>query len=582
MKISRLLTTFLLLLVVVAWAGVIPVQAHAMLMRSIPDANAALASAPAQIELFFSEAIAAKLSKISVMDSTGKALNPAGVKVDAANPQHLVAPLPHLADGVYMVVWSVISATDGHETTGSYPFTVGKVAAGAGMLAPASGASIAPAASAGAPPPTPIGEMITKGLLYLASAAFMGSILFTFLAWRPSLRQAQVSNEGLGAYDQLLHRLWVGALIILAVSAILRLMLEAGTAGGTLIGWPWQPAFGNILLGTRAGILGIVQLILGAILAAVILPRLGRLNLISGLGASLLLLGTFCLQCHAASEPQPFLPMLSDFIHLLGVAVWVGGLFAFLAGMWAIRCLEPEPRTRLTSFLIPHFTTLAMSSVAALTVTGIYASYLHVGDLNLLIGTSYGQALLLKLIIVAPMLAMGGINFMFTTPLMRKAAARPGGNSKLVDRFRFLLTGEAVLGCILLIWVGVFTTLPPARVASAASAAPVYNQVTRADDLSVKLSIDPFQPGINTFTVTLTSSGKPVIDAKNVSLEFTDLSGMVPAAKAPMTVQGGVYTLKGGYLGMPGKWDVKVVVVRPGKFDAYADFPLNMGPSMTQ
>ncbi len=39
---------------------------------------------------------------------------------------------------------------------------------------------------------------------------------------------------------------------------------------------------------------------------------------------------------------------------------------------------------------------------------------------------------------------------------------------------------------------------------------PVYNKVTRADDLSVKLSIDPFQPGINTFTVTITSGGKLV------------------------------------------------------------------------
>ena len=111
--------------------------------------------------------------------------------------------------------------------------------------------------------------------------------------------------------------------------------------------------------------------------------------------------------------------------------------------------------------------------------------------------------------------------------------------------------------------------------------AAAYTKVTRADDLSVKLSIDPFQPGINTFTVTITSSGKLVTNAKDVSLEFTDLSGMVPAAKTPMTVQGsGVYTLKGGYLGMPGKWDVKVVVVRPGKFDAYADFLLDMGQSM--
>jgi copper transport protein len=571
MRKYRLLVIFLLLVVVVAWAGVIPVQAHAMLMRSIPEANATLASTPAQIELFFSEAIAARLNKISVLDSTGMQLNSAEVSLDPADSTHLIAPLPGLADGVYMVAWRVIDATDGHETTGSFPFMVGKVAAGAGMIAPASPENT---------PPPPVGEMITKGLLYLASAALMGSILFTFLAWKPSVKQAQVSSEGLGAYYQFLNKLWLGSLILLGIAGILRLLLASGTANGTLFGWPWQPTFGYILLNTRVGILGIIQLILAGALAGLILPRQGRLNLLSGLGASLLLLGTFCLECHAASVPKPLVPMLADFVHLLGVAVWVGGLFAFLAGMWAIRCLEPEPRTRLTAFLIPHFSTLAMSSVAALTVTGIYASYLHVGDLSLLLSTNYGQALLLKLIIIAPMLAMGGINFMFTTPMMRKAAARPGGSPKLVDRFRLLLTSETVLGCVLLIWVGVFTTLPPARVASAA---PVFNKVTRADDLSVKLSIDPFQPGMNTFTVTLTSGGKPAIDAKDVSLEFTNLSGMVPAAKAPLTMQGrGVYTLKGGYLGMPGKWDVKVVVVRPEKFDAYADFMLDMGQSMTQ
>lgn len=107
---------------------------------------------------------------------------------------------------------------------------------------------------------------------------------------------------------------------------------------------------------------------------------------------------------------------------------------------------------------------------------------------------------------------------------------------------------------------------------------PGYSKVTKADDLSVTLTIDPFQPGINTFTVSITSGGKPVTNAKDVSLEFTDLSGMVPAAKTPMMVQGnGVYNLKGGYHGVSGKYDLKVVVIRPGKFDAYADFILNMG-----
>jgi hypothetical protein len=44
-----------------------------------------------------------------------------------------------------------------------------------------------------------------------------------------------------------------------------------------------------------------------------------------------------------------------------------------------------------------------------------------------------------------------------------------------------------------------------------------------------------------------------------------------------MTAQGnGVYRLQGGYLNMPDNWDIKVVAIRPGKFDAYADFRFDL------
>lgn len=66
-------------------------------------------------------------------------------------------------------------------------------------------------------------------------------------------------------------------------------------------------------------------------------------------------------------------------------------------------------------------------------------------------------------------------------------------------------------------------------------------------------------------------------DAQDVSLEITSLSGMRPPSKAAMTAQGnGVYRLQGGYLNMPDNWDIKVVVIRPGKFDAYADFRFDL------
>ena len=58
-----------------AWAAM-PVSAHALLLRSNPASNAVLEQAPAQVELFFSEAVQPGLSTVSVLDSEGRASRP--------------------------------------------------------------------------------------------------------------------------------------------------------------------------------------------------------------------------------------------------------------------------------------------------------------------------------------------------------------------------------------------------------------------------------------------------------------------------------------------------------------------------
>jgi hypothetical protein len=88
---------------------------------------------------------------------------------------------------------------------------------------------------------------------------------------------------------------------------------------------------------------------------------------------------------------------------------------------------------------------------------------------------------------------------------------------------------------------------------------------------------------MNTFTATITAGGRAVTNAQEVALEFHPASGMLPPSRAAMASQGnGVYRLTGGYLGMPDKWDVKVVVIRADKFDAYADFKIDLGQAMSQ
>ena len=524
-----------------------------MLVRSIPDANAALASSPPRVELYFSETVALAVSNVKVLNASGKQVDQGDQKLDPLNAAHLLVSLPPLPQGVYLVVWRAISATDGHQTTGSFPFSVGNVSPGA-MTALGSQAG-APAAS------VPLAAMLAKGFLYLAVATLLGGSLFTFLVWDPAWRETGLAVEDARSYDRFSVKLALAALLVLAVADIFSMMIQAGQVRGSLIGWPWQPEFAAVLTGTRIGALGMLRLGAVMLLSGLLLPARNKWNRWAGLVICLLLLLTFSLESHAAGNSRPILPVLADWVHLAAVSVWVGGLFAFLGGMLLIRRISPQARTQLTSLLIPHFTTLAMTSVGLLMVTGIYASVLDIGSLPALWTTPYGQALIVKLFIAAPMLGLGAFNFLFTTPAMRRAASKPAGSPQAVQRFQYLLTGEAFLGVVMLLWVGAFTSLPPAGMTTSLAG---ISKTVQANDLRITLSVQPGQPGLNTFTAVLTSGGKPVLDAQDVSLEFTSLSGMLPPSKAAMINLGnGRYSLEGGYLAMPDNWDIKVVVIRP-------------------
>ena len=203
MKWARL-TILLFVIACLAGALVTPVQAHALPVRTIPPANAVLPRPPAQIEIYFNQAVDPTFSKIKVLDENGNRVDAGDVTLDPADNTHLVVSMQAVKDGVYTVVWTALSAADGHQTTGSFPFAVGNENASALASAPqASGSSSLTAL-----------EVISKALLYLAVAALTGGILFSNLVWKPSLRQAGIPAlpvQQVGAYPRNTRRLAIGA-----------------------------------------------------------------------------------------------------------------------------------------------------------------------------------------------------------------------------------------------------------------------------------------------------------------------------------------------------------------------------------
>jgi copper transport protein len=562
----RLFTVIVVLLILLAAAT--PVLAHALLLRSIPAENATLDRAPAQIELFFSETLEPSFSSISVLDSNGLSVDNADSKVDSADSTHLTVSLRSLPDGIYTVAWKALSAVDGHVTTGAFPFAVGNVDA----------AALAAAEQATRQVKLSLGEIIAKWLLYLAAMALTGGTLFILIIWQPAYAALQSESEA--AFDETLwERLARLALIGLGLASILGLLVQAGQAAGSEIAAPWSPATGQILFSTRYGVLWLARFVLLLILVTTLLEMKSRRARWLSFGISLLLLLTISLGSHAAAEPKPVWPVLGDWIHLVAASIWVGGLTHFVAGIWTVRRLSPATRTHLTSELIPRFSILALLSVNVIILSGIYSAYLRIGSLEAFVNSLYGQALIVKILIALPMVALGAINLLVITPRIKRESIQANAPARVADRFRGIVLTEISLGVALVLSVSVFTSIPPARITSTA---PALTASAQADDLKIDLDITPGRVGLNTFTLKLTANGQPVDETKEVALRFTPTKVNVPPSEVQLIASGGgVYSAKGAYLSLPDTWQVQAVVRREGQFDSFANFNFVVGTTST-
>ncbi len=105
------------------------VQAHARIMKSIPQDKAELEQPPAQVELWFDELLDRQFNNVEVFRASEikapkrKNLAKSEVLADPRDRTHLILPLPPLPPGDYAVEWRVLSR-DGHSARGRFTFRV--------------------------------------------------------------------------------------------------------------------------------------------------------------------------------------------------------------------------------------------------------------------------------------------------------------------------------------------------------------------------------------------------------------------------------------------------------------------------
>src|SRR4029450_12317707 len=120
---------------------------------------------------------------------------------------------------------------------------------------------------------------------------------------------------------------------------------------GSEMAFPWNIETGRILVETRLGVIWLTRL--GLAILSVWLA--GRKESVfrdwSGFAVNLGLLFTVTLTSHAATEARPLLPILADWVHLIGMTFWLGGLIYFFTGIRHFQQFDGKMRMKLRSML---------------------------------------------------------------------------------------------------------------------------------------------------------------------------------------------------------------------------------------
>lgn len=562
----RALRWGLLVIWLLQMAQAAPAWAHANLERSEPPANAFLSAAPDAIRLWFTEPLEPAFSRFTLRDSRGEVVPTASSQVAADDPQQLFMPVSDLPDGLYTVAWRSLSRTDGHPAEGSFSF---------GINVPVSDLTGSTAAEA----PIAAGEALIRALNVLAVSLMLGGLGFWLFVWA----RADGRAAGTDGSRALLRLVWIGWGLTGGMLAITLMLQTSLTAEIPFWGALADPALFDLLTRTSFGGLWLARVGLWALVGGLVWAARGRARRLGwALAAGALMLLAQSLFGHAVAAQDSLIAVAANWLHLAATALWVGGLAAFLAVLIVER-RQPSFTSASAAALVGHFSNYARVAVAALMLTGAYAAWLHVGSVPALLETQYGRALLVKLSLLAPLLAVAAINLIWTHRRLQ------AGQAVWMGRLRGLIGAEIALLTGILLAAGALTSGSPARpiqtlreaLAAALPPPPVFEMRT-ANDQRVRLEVVPGVVGQNTFAVTLTDAdGQPITDVSLMRMRFESLeqdlgrSELRPQAQADSA---GVYQAVGANLSLPGQWRIRLTIQRPLQFDAVVDFDLNVPP----
>jgi copper transport protein len=495
-----------------------PADAHALLTASSPTDGATLDKAPTEVVLTFTEALDPNLTVIHVLDSSGNRVETGRTEIPG-QPNRARVPLGPLAKGSYTITWRTTSTTDGHTTVGSVAFGVGVAVEAAGTTGPPSGVRS----------PTLVSIagrwLFYTGIVLLLGAAVVGLFVST---------RTVVSVWALNAS-------WAAA----AIGLVLTIADQRATTHTSMSGL-LHSSTGHKLQ-DQAIAVGLTWL---AVSWASLRPSRAAVAAV-GLGASGVMLER-ALSGHADSTTTPAFTVTVQWLHLVSIGAWIGGL------VWLLIALRQRDPGRGPG-LARRFSKVAGVMVGLVFLTGTVRALDEVGAWSRLFNTSFGVTLSVKIGIFAVLVALGAAS--------RFRHVAPAGEGR-ADGLRRTVRVEVAVAAAALAAAAVLTGLAPSRTVAEAERLqkPAGVTVTGSDyatSVRVRLLVTPGTVGPNRFEAAVVDydSGQPAsADSVTLRLQLNDRADVGAAEVALVRDPDARWRGTSSALSIDGKWSVTALV----------------------
>ena len=454
-------------------------DAHAHLERSFPASDEHLHETPTMLRLWFSEQPVLSLTRLRLLGpdsgsiSLGVLTSGAEMSVTASIPQPLGA-------GTYTVVWQT-AAADGHPSTGRFKFIVD---APGSASADGSGRASTRLAGASSSADSTVarrdsqakrrdergnaliaanrdttamvsgrGYVAARWVEFIALLTAIGAIVFRFgLAGIVAMHGGMAADAAgqSGVLDSVM-RLLRQTLVLLLLAELIRLggewqMVRMAGAADVPLFVLLNSSWGY---GWLVGVAGIAIAIVGAM--AMRRARAGWE--IAAVGTLLAALSP-AVTGHAIAAPNhQLIAVTADALHVLGAGAWMGTLFVIvLAVLPALRDEDREGWGSRTSILLTAFSPIALTGAALVVTSGVVSAWLRLGSFGALLGSTYGNVLLIKVVLAVIIVLLGAWNWRSVQP------AVAAGESPL--RIRRSASVELTVAAFLLVTTAILIALP--------------------------------------------------------------------------------------------------------------------------